>query len=180
MALRTKRGFAPDDVDRIEVIAPPLIVRLVGRPLPPSASATYARLCMGYAVAKVLQNGQLDLAAFRGDALDDPVTHALAARVETRSDDNPDPNAMAPQAVVVHLKDGTALRWRCATMLGNSMRRLTCEQHLAKFHRCCTFSQDNPWRVTRRRGWWRRWTAFRMWPTYRVLTEFGLRSHFIE
>ena len=50
---------------------------------------------------------------------------------------------MAPQAVVVHLKDGTALRWRCATMLGNPMRRLTREQHLAKFHRCCTFSQDD-------------------------------------
>src|SRR5690348_8816114 len=30
----------------------------------------------------------------------DPVTHVLAARVETCSDDNPDPNAMAPQVVV--------------------------------------------------------------------------------
>ena len=109
MALQTEHGFAPDDVERIEVIAPPLIARLVGRSLPPTVSATYARLCMGYAVAKVLQHGRLDLADFRGDALSDPVTHALAARVETRSDDNPDPNAMAPQAVVVHLKGGTAL-----------------------------------------------------------------------
>ena len=142
MALQTEHGFAPDDVDRIEVVAPPLIVRLVGRPLPPTTSATYARLCMGYAVAKVLQHGRLDLADFRGDALSDPVTHALAARVETRSDDNSDPNAMAPQAVVVHLKDGTALGWDCATMLANPARQLTREQHLAKFRRCCTFSLD--------------------------------------
>ena len=142
MALQTEHGFAPDDVERIEVIAPPLIARLVGRSLPPTVSATYARLCMGYAVAKVLQHGRLDPADFRGAALSDPVTHALAARVETHSDDNPDPNAMAPQAVVVHLKGGTALRWECTTMLANPARQLTHEQHLSKFHRCCTFSLD--------------------------------------
>jgi 2-methylcitrate dehydratase PrpD len=93
-------------------------------------------------VAKVLQHGRLDPADFRGDALSDPVTHALATRVETRSDDNPDPNAMAPQAVVVHLKGGTALSWDCTTMLANPARQLTHEQHLSKFHRCCTFSLD--------------------------------------
>jgi 2-methylcitrate dehydratase PrpD len=142
MALQTGHGFTADDVDRIEVIAPPLIVRLVGRALPPTVSATYARLCMGYAVAKVLQHGRLDLADFRGDALSDPVTHALAARIVTRSDDNPDPNAMAPQTVLVHLKDGTALQWQCTTMLANPARPLTREQHLAKFHRCCTFALD--------------------------------------
>jgi aconitate decarboxylase len=142
MALQMQRKFAPEDVDRIEVIAPSLIVRLVGRPLPPTTSATYARLCMGYTVAKVLQHGRLDLADFRGDALRDPVTYALAARVETRSDDNSDPNAMAPQAVAVFLKDGTALRWHCATMLANPARQITREQHLAKFQRCCTFSLD--------------------------------------
>jgi len=142
MALQAEHGFSADAIDRIEVIAPPLIVRLVGRPLPPTPRATYARLCMGYAVAKVLQHGRLDLADFRGDALNDPVTHALAARVETRADDNPDPNAMAPQAVAVHLKAGSVLRWRCATMLANPARQLTREQHLAKFHRCCTFSRD--------------------------------------
>ena len=142
MALQTGHGFTADDVDRIEVIAPPLIVRLVGRALPPTVSATYARLCMGYAVAKVLQHGRLDLADFRGDALSDPVTHALAARIVTRSDDNPDPNAMAPQTFLVHLKDGTALQWQCTTMLANPARPLTREQHLAKFHRCCTFALD--------------------------------------
>ena len=140
--LRSEHGFVPGDVDRIEVIAPPLVVRLVGRALPPNVSATYARLCMGYAIAKVLQFGKLDLADFRGDVLLDPVTHALAARIETKVDDNPDPNALAPQTVVVHLKTGPALRWQCATMLANPARPLTREQHLTKFHRCCTFSDD--------------------------------------
>ena len=60
-------------------------------------------------MAKVLQNGAIDLADFRGDALTDPETHALAARVTTRDDGNPDPNALAPQTVTVRLKNGTAL-----------------------------------------------------------------------
>ena len=37
MALQAEHGFAAADVDRIEIIAPPLIVRLVGRPLRPDA-----------------------------------------------------------------------------------------------------------------------------------------------
>ena len=72
MALRAEHGFAAADVARVEVIAPPLIVRLVGRPPRPDAGASYARLCMAYAVAKTLQQGALDLAHFRGDALADP------------------------------------------------------------------------------------------------------------
>jgi 2-methylcitrate dehydratase PrpD len=117
--LQAEHGFA---TDHVEVIAPPLIARLVGRSLPPNASATYARLCTGYAIAKVLQFGKLDLADFRGDALFDPATHGLAARVETRIDGNPDPNALAryAQTVVVHLMTGAALRWECAAVLASA------------------------------------------------------------
>ena len=140
MALQARHGFTAADVARVEIAAPPLIVRLVGRPLLPDAGASYARLCMAYAVAKVLQKGSLDLADFRGAALADPATHALAARIETRDDGNPDPNALAPQTVVVRLADGTELSWRCETMLANPARPLTHEQHLAKFRRCLDFS----------------------------------------
>ena len=142
MALQAEHGFSAGDVDRVEVSAPPLIVRLVGRPLPADPTPTHARLCMGYVVAKVLQHGRLDLADFRGDALRDPLTHALAPRVATLGDGNPDPNAMAPQAVAIRLKDGTTLHWECATMLANPARPLSREQHLAKFHSCCGFAQD--------------------------------------
>ena len=142
MALQAEHGFAAGDVDRVEVLAPPLIVRLVGRSLPPTVTATYARLCMGYAVAKVLQFGRLDLAHFRGAALADPATHALAARVITRSDGNPDPNALAPQTVQVHLNGGAALRWRCDTMLASPARPLADGDRLAKFHRCCSFAAE--------------------------------------
>jgi aconitate decarboxylase len=142
LALQAAHGFTADDVGRIEVLAPPLIVLLVGRKPRPDANPSYARLCMGYAIAKVLQAGRLDLTDFRGDALQDPVTHALAARVDCRSDDNADPNALAPQTVVIHLKNGTVLRWQCEVMLANPARPLSAEQHVDKFRRCCTFPAE--------------------------------------
>ena len=61
---------------------------------------------VAYAVAKVVKNGRIDLADFRGEALADPATRALAARIHTLSDGNSDPNALAPQSLTVHLKDG--------------------------------------------------------------------------
>jgi hypothetical protein len=66
MTLQTEHGFAPNDVWRIEMIAPPLIARLVGRSLPSTVRTTYGRLCMGYAVATVLQLERLDPSHFRG------------------------------------------------------------------------------------------------------------------
>jgi 2-methylcitrate dehydratase PrpD len=139
MALQAQHGFAAADVERVEIEAPPLIVRLVGRPLLPSVEPSYARLCLQYAVAKVLQKGSIDLSDFRG-SLGDPETNALAARVTTRDDGNPDPNALAPQRVTVTLRNGAALSWHCETMLANPARPLTPEQHLAKFRRCLDFS----------------------------------------
>jgi aconitate decarboxylase len=142
MALRAEHGFAVEDVARIEVLAPPLIVRLVGRPPKPDAGASYARLCMAYAVAKVLQHGALELSHFRGDALNDPETFRLAAMVETKDDGNVDPNALAPQTVNVRLHDGTVLHWRCESMLAHPGRPLTQAQHLAKFRGCLAFAAE--------------------------------------
>jgi 2-methylcitrate dehydratase PrpD len=97
---------------------------------------------MAYAVAKVMRNGSLDLSDFRGAALADPETHSLASRVQTLGDGNPDPNALAPQSVTVHLKDGRSLAWQCETMLANPARPLNREQHLAKFTRCLDFAAE--------------------------------------
>jgi 2-methylcitrate dehydratase PrpD len=138
--LRRQHGFSASEVAAVEVAAPPLIVRLVGRPPRPGMGASYARLCIAFAVAKVLLNGKLDLADFRGAALADPATHELARRVTLTSDGNPDPNALAPQRVTVRLSDGTEHRWSCETMLANPARPLTREQHLAKFRRCLDFA----------------------------------------
>jgi 2-methylcitrate dehydratase PrpD len=142
MVLREQRPFAAADVATVQVIGPPLIKRLCGRPAVASPNANYARLCMPFVGAKVLLHGTIDLAHFRGAELTDPATHALAARIVMQADGNPDPNALVPQEVVVTLKDATVLRWHCPVMLANPARRLTREQHLAKFRRCLDFAQE--------------------------------------
>ena len=135
-ALRIQSAFEPNEVQEIHISAPPLIVRLVGRPDLPAPEPSYARLCMAYVVAKVLQHGTLDPTQFRGAALADPATHALAARVRTESDGNPDPNALVPQSVTVRLADGRALTRHCEAMLASPSRPLDRAAHLDKFRRC--------------------------------------------
>ena len=142
MVLREQRPFAADDVAAVTVVGPPLIKRLCGRPDVSSPNPNYARLCMPFIGAKVLLHGKIDLAHYRGAELTDPATHALAQRIVVEADGNLDPNAMVPQDVVVTLADKTVLRWHCAVMLANPPRRLTREQHLAKFRRCLDFARE--------------------------------------
>jgi 2-methylcitrate dehydratase PrpD len=142
LSLRAEHGFAPEDIEEIIVSGPPVLKRLTGRPDIPEPSPAYARLCMGYVVAKVLLNGRIGVEHYRGEAeLNDLATHALAARVRTIEDGSANQSALAPQTVTVRLRSGTELRWACQTMLASPTRRLTREQHLAKFRRCWDFAE---------------------------------------
>ncbi len=146
MALRAAHGFHAEEVAEVVVQGPPLILRLVNRPLPAAPSANWARLCMPFVLAKLLQHGVVDLAQFRGAALVDPVTHALAGRIRMVDDGNPDPNALAPQRVQVRLRDGRVLEHAMAEMLAAPTRPLDEARHLAKFQRCLEFAaQPAPW-----------------------------------
>lgn len=140
MRLREQHGFTADDVERVTLTGPILINRLAARPDLPDPSPNYARLCSAFIVAKVLIHGRIDLAHYRDGGLTDPATHALAARVVMQVDDNPDPNALLPQRIEIALKDGRVLAWTCEAMLASNARRLTREQHLAKFRRCLDFA----------------------------------------
>jgi len=134
--LRAAHGFAPAEIAGVVVRAPPLIARLCGRPAIADPDPAYARLCMGFVIAKTLLEGALDPTHFRGPALRDPTTFALARRVVTESDGTADPNALAPQEVTITLTDGRTLVWQAATMLAHPSRPLSREAHLAKFRRC--------------------------------------------
>ena len=96
---------------------------------------------MSYIAAKVLLHGEIDLAHYRGEALTDSETHRLAQRVVMLSDASTDPNALVPVEVTIALTTGQTLHWRCEAMLASPTRRLTRDQHLAKFYRCWEFAQ---------------------------------------
>ena len=138
--LRRQHGFSVADVQSITIVGPPVTARLCSRPDIPNPSPNYARLCMSYVAAKVLLNGEIDLAHYRGSELTDQATHALATRIRMLSDGGSDPNALVPVDVTIELADGRKLDWHCDEMLASPGRRLTREQHLTKFRRCCEFA----------------------------------------
>jgi 2-methylcitrate dehydratase PrpD len=141
LTLRAEHDFTPDDVEEIIVVGPPVLKRLTGRPDIATPSPAYARLCMGYVAAKVLLHGRIGVEHYRGEAeLNDPATHALAARVRTIEDGSTNQSALAPQTVTIRLRNGAELEWGCDSMLAAPTRRLTREQHLAKFRRCWDFA----------------------------------------
>jgi 2-methylcitrate dehydratase PrpD len=141
IVLRAEHKFTPDEVATIEIVGPPVTARLCARPDMPDPTPNYARLCMSYIAAKVLLHGEIDLAHYRGSALTDAATHALASRIRMLSDGSADPNALLPVDVTIRLTDGTTLPWHCTAMLASPTRRLTRAQHLKKFRRCCEFAE---------------------------------------
>ena len=140
MRLRAEHGFAAEEVEEVTVIGPQLICRLVDRPPLASPGPSYARLCMPFALAKVLQHGAPDLSHYRGAALSDPVTFALAQRVRMVRDGNPDPNLFAPQRVEVRLSAGRTLGCDLPDLLASPTRPLPQKAAHAKFHRCLEFA----------------------------------------
>jgi|UniRef100_UPI0040486F82 aconitate decarboxylase len=136
MALRREHGFAVEQVKRITVAGPPLINHLVNRPPIQNPLPNYARLCMPYVLAKVLQHGEIEPTHYDQDALEDPVTFALSQKVTMVSDGNPDPNTFAPQTVTVELTSGECLVKVLNEVLASPARRLDKQARDKKFRAC--------------------------------------------
>ncbi len=141
-SLRQQAGFAVSDVAEIVVRGPSLLNHLVNRPGLEKPTPNYARLCMPFVLAKVLQHGALDPMHFRGELLTDPETYALSLKVRMEKDDNPNPNALVPQQVSVRLNDGTQMQYSIDAMLASPHRPLSREAQLSKFFRCWALSAE--------------------------------------
>ncbi len=136
MALRREHGFGVEQVKRITVKGPPLINHLVNRPPIQNPSSNYARLCMPYVLAKLLQHGEIEPKHYDQDALEDPVTFALSQKVTILSDGNPDPNSFVPQTVTVELTNGECLVKVLSEVLASPSRRLDKQARDKKFRAC--------------------------------------------
>jgi len=136
MALRAEYGFEVDEIEAIVVTGPALINHLVNRPPLANPSPSYARLCMPYVLAKVLQHGEIDPTHYSDQELADPRTFALAHKVRMVCDDNPDPNTFVPQTVTVELTSGKRLVKRLEQVLASPDRRLDKQAQDSKFKRC--------------------------------------------
>jgi aconitate decarboxylase len=133
LRLMSEHGFAADEIARIDCCVPPLTHRLVARSAHAGMTVSYARLCAPYVIACALRGGSVGLDDFRPAALDDPDRLALAERVRLSADTNPDPNALAPVSVVVHLNGNRTHETSVSEVYGSPGRPMGREAHLAKF-----------------------------------------------
>ncbi|MEM8986932.1 MAG: MmgE/PrpD family protein [Pseudomonadota bacterium] len=137
--LKTDEGVTAGALDSLTLTAPPLIHRLVGRPVTEDLSVNYARLCFPYLAAVTLRNGTVGLGDFSPEALSDPETLGLARRVRVIDDGNPDPAAFAPATLEARLVDGAVKRVAIDRLYGSPADPMSREAHLQKFRGCIAF-----------------------------------------
>lgn len=133
-------GLLREEVESVELAAPPLILRLVGRPWRADMDVNYARLCLPYLVGTWLLEGRLTLNHFDPAALRRADVGQRAQRVTCKPNDCLDPNALAPQTVKVGLRDGRSLALELPAVLGHPVRPLSAGAQREKFDHCCAYA----------------------------------------
>jgi 2-methylcitrate dehydratase PrpD len=136
LAVLYNEGLRLSEVAKVELFAPPLIQRLVGRPYKPDMTAAYARLCLAILAPLMLRDGVIDPDLFEGDALHKPELVTVAGQVSVELDGNPDGNAMAPQRLVVTRQDGSVVERIIAANLGSVEQPMSAEQAAQKYGLC--------------------------------------------
>lgn len=127
--LRAGGKISLESVAAMELFAPPLIHRLVGRPYRADAPMSYNRLCLAFLAPLMLRDGHIDPRCTA-------TIPALAERVTVTLDGNADANALSPQRLVVTLRDGTTLECGIPANPGSPQAPMTDAQAAAKYALC--------------------------------------------
>jgi 2-methylcitrate dehydratase PrpD len=138
--MRAEGLVSADTVDSIELLAPPLIQRLVGRPFRPGAPQSYNRLCLAFLAPLMLRDGLIDPRL-------DCTIDTIADRVRVTADENPDHNALSPQVLIVRLHNGQILRRAVAANAGSPLAPLSTARARAKLDLCQALAGPAPTRI---------------------------------
>jgi len=141
LTLLREHEFDAADVTSVKLWGPPLIPRLVARPVSAGMPANYARLCMQYVGAVALAHGTVGLFDFDAETLKSDRIQALANRIEVIDDGSPDPNALLPQRVQITLSSGEELTTDLPQVIGSPEKPLTHDENLAKIRHCLKFAE---------------------------------------
>lgn len=125
--LRSDR-IPAERIGRIEAFVPPLVHRLVGRPMAEHMTASHARLCLPFLTGLMLTDGRIDPRRFTTDTFADPAIRALGSKLMVRLDDNSDPNALEPQRLVLALTDGGRIEQTIEHALGSVEAPMSADQ----------------------------------------------------
>ncbi len=123
----------PEAVESVDVAAPPLINRLVGRPYKADMTPSYARLCLPFLVPLMLRDRIISPVCFTAKEFANPFLVAMGKKVAVRLDDNPDPNALAPQQLTITLKNRETLSHTVTGNLGSPDTQMSDAQAAAKY-----------------------------------------------
>jgi len=140
--LRDIHGLSLDNVTAIELFAPPLIERLVGRVYKTDMTPAYARLCLPLLAPMMLRDGHIDPSKFDADGLASPELAALATNIKVTLDGNTDGNAMAPQRLVVSCKNGEVIEQQITANLGSPEAPMNGTQSAQKYDLCRRLAGD--------------------------------------
>ncbi len=135
--LMAEHGFVADDVESVVLSAPPLIRQLVDRPMKRDMNISYARLCLPFLAAVTMIDGTVTLDAYRAKTLASTRVFALAERVKLVADTNLDPNALAPQHLIVRLKNGRTFEHAMPAVFGVPEAPMSAADQREKFDDCC-------------------------------------------
>lgn len=128
-SLREEGVVSLETAVSVELFAPPLIHRLVGRHYERHASMNYNRLCLAFLAPLMLRDGHID------PRLNEAIA-SLAEKVSVTLDGNPDENAMSPQRLVVTMSDGSIIERLVTANLGSPDAPMSAAQHEAKYDLC--------------------------------------------
>ncbi len=131
--------ISPDSLESLTYHAPPLIKRLVGRPARSDMTPAYARLCLPWLIAVVLDKGTVGLEDFSPSSLADPSLRSLAGRIRVMENDVQDPAAFVPAVAVARDLDGRESRHAVSVQFGSPDWPLSRDEHLGKALACLSF-----------------------------------------
>jgi 2-methylcitrate dehydratase PrpD len=137
LTLKAEHKFTTKDIKQITISAPPLINRLVGRPVKDNMDVSYAKLCNGYIASTALTTGNVTVEDFEEVTLGDEHRLALARKVVTQLNDVEDVNALAPVSVQVTLNNGNIHAIHLPAVLGNPAKPLSRAAQINKFNAAC-------------------------------------------
>lgn len=134
-----EQGVTLDNLEHLTLSAPPIIPRLVDRPITETMSANYARLCFPYLAVITLMRGSVGLNDFSPQDLKSQGIRDAAGKIALTVNHVEDPAEFVPQSVSAKLKNGDIKNALVGKLFGSPADPLSRDQHLEKFRQCVAF-----------------------------------------
>lgn len=134
-----KQGVTLENLEQLTLSAPPIIPRLVDRPIVDNMTANYARLCFPYLAPIVLMRGTVGLGDFGEKDLQSADIQEAAEKIKIETNHITDPAEFVPQSMTARLKNGDEKIAMIGKLFGSPADPLSREQHLEKFRNCVRF-----------------------------------------